>query len=99
MGALHAGHLALVEEGLKKADVCLPYIYVNPAQFAEGEDLDSYPRTLEVDLEALEKLGISTVWLPSTDDIYPNGVGANVKAGALSKPLEGEFGHIFLTVL
>lgn len=91
MGALHAGHLALVEAGLKKADICLPYIYVNPTQFAEGEDLDSYPRTLEADLEVLEKLGISAVWLPSTHDIYPNGVEATIKAGALSEPLEGEF--------
>ena len=91
MGALHEGHLALVREGLKQADICLPYIYVNPTQFAEGEDLDSYPRTLETDLEELEKLGVFAVWLPSTGDVYPDGVKATIKAGALSKPLEGEF--------
>lgn len=91
MGALHDGHLKLVEEGLKIADVCLPYIYVNPTQFAEGEDLETYPRTLEEDLEKLEKVGVKAVWLPSTSDIYPNGVKITHKAGELAKSLEGQF--------
>lgn len=89
MGAIHEGHLALVEEGLKRGDICMPYIYVNPTQFAEGEDLDTYPKTLETDLVAFEEVGAHAVWLPSTEDIYPNGVHATHKAGALAKPLEG----------
>lgn len=91
MGALHEGHISLVKEGLRQADVCLPYIYVNPTQFAAGEDLNTYPRTLEEDLEHLETAGAQAVWLPSTQDIYPNGVEVTHCAGALGKPLEGEF--------
>lgn len=90
MGALHDGHMALVREGLSVADVCLPYIYLNPTQFAEGEDLDQYPKTLQEDLDKLESAGAEFVWLPTTEDVYPNGVQAHLKAGALSKPLEGE---------
>ena len=91
MGALHEGHLKLVEEGLKRADICLPYIYLNPTQFAEGEDLDSYPRTLDEDLRKLEQTGAHAVWLPSTEDVYPDGPKATIKAGQLAKPLEGQF--------
>lgn len=89
MGALHAGHISLVEAGLKCADICMPYIYVNPAQFAEGEDLDHYPKTLEADIEKLEKAGAQALWLPSTQDIYPDGVKAHIKAGQSARPLEG----------
>ncbi len=91
MGALHKGHLKLVEEGLKHADICMPYIYVNPTQFAEGEDLETYPKTLETDLEKLEKTGAQAVWLPSTNDIYPDEIKITHEAGELAKPLEGEF--------
>ena len=83
MGALHAGHISLVREGLKHADICLPYIYVNPTQFAVGEDLEIYPRTLDADLEKLKKAGAQAVWLPSTKDIYPNGTKATIKAGSI----------------
>lgn len=90
MGALHAGHVKLVEEGLKAADICLPYIYLNPTQFAAGEDLDKYPKTLEADLDKLEKAGAQAVWLPATQDIYPNGLSITHYAGDIAKPLEGE---------
>jgi len=91
MGALHEGHLRLVEEGLEHADICLPYIFLNPTQFAEGEDLDQYPQTLEQDLEKLERLGIETVWVPLVKEIYPNGIQITHKADDIAKPLEGEF--------
>ncbi len=91
MGALHEGHLALIKEGMKQADICLPYIYLNPTQFAAGEDLDQYPKTLEADIDKLEDLNVAAVWLPSTHDIYPNGSQITHKAGALGKPLEGEY--------
>ncbi len=90
MGALHEGHLALVKVGMKAADVCLPYIFLNPTQFAAGEDLDSYPQTLQADLEKLEKIGTQTVWLPSMDDVYPDGPQITHKASDIAKPLEGE---------
>ncbi len=91
MGALHAGHIALVEEGLKQADICLPYIYINPTQFAAHEDLDQYPRTLEADLAKLENAGAQAVWLPSTTDIYPNGTKTDVHIDGITEELEGEF--------
>ena len=91
MGALHAGHLALVEEGLKRADRAIVSIFVNPTQFAPHEDFSSYPRTQEADIEKLEAIGAHAVWLPSEEDIYPNGRAADIKAGDLAKPLEGEF--------
>jgi pantoate--beta-alanine ligase len=90
MGALHEGHISLVKEGLRQADICLPYIFVNPTQFAEGEDLETYPRTLDEDLQKLEETGVQAVWLPKSEDIYPDGVKITHKAGALAKPLEGE---------
>lgn len=61
MGALHDGHLELVREGLKRADICIPYIFLNPKQFAPTEDLASYPKTLESDLEKLRGVGASAV--------------------------------------
>jgi len=91
MGALHDGHLSLVEEGMCRGDVCLPYIFLNPTQFAEGEDLDQYPQTVEQDLEKLESIGVKNVWVPSVKDIYPNGTKATIKADDIAKPLEGEF--------
>ncbi len=90
MGALHDGHLSLVSEGLKQADICLPYIYVNPTQFAVSEDLETYPRTLDKDLKKLEKVSAQAVWLPSTRDIYPDGIKVTHKAGVLAQPLEGK---------
>ena len=90
MGALHQGHLALVEEGLKQADKVIVSIFVNPTQFAPNEDFDSYPRTLDDDLEKLDKLGVTAVWLPSVQDLYPHGPEIDIHAGDLAQPLEGE---------
>jgi pantoate--beta-alanine ligase len=90
MGALHEGHLALVKEGIKQADICLPYIFLNPTQFAAGEDLEKYPATLEADLEKLKSIGIEYVWLPQTQDIYPNGLEITHTAKVSGKLLEGE---------
>jgi len=53
MGALHAGHLELMQVGMAQSDICLPYIFLNPKQFAQGEDLDAYPKTLDQDLEKM----------------------------------------------
>lgn len=91
MGALHDGHLELVREGLKRADICIPYIFLNPKQFAPTEDLASYPKTLESDLEKLRGVGASAVYLPRAQDIYPDGFATSVKPSGVALPLEGEY--------
>jgi len=90
MGALHDGHLELVRAGQDCADICLPYIFLNPKQFSEGEDLGKYPKTLEQDLEKLEKLGITHVYVPNVNEVYPTNFQTTVSVGDISKPLEGE---------
>src|SRR5216683_5691656 len=71
MGALHAGHLALVRRARRRADRVLVSIFVNPAQFAPHEDLAAYPRTFDADLEALAGLGVDLVWAPPVETMYP----------------------------
>ncbi len=91
MGALHDGHLELVREGLKQTDICIPYIFINPKQFAAHEDLASYPKTLDSDLEKLLSVKASAVYLPRLEDVYPDGFVTSVKLGGIALPLEGEF--------
>lgn len=90
MGALHAGHMALVRAGLARTDICLPYIFLNPKQFAAHEDLDQYPKTLDEDLHKLEQAGAQAVYLPGPAEIYPDGFNSRVIVGGISEPLEGE---------
>lgn len=91
MGALHEGHLELVREGLKRSDICIPYIFLNPKQFAPSEDLAAYPKTLEADLQKLETVQASAVYLPKAADIYPEGFVTKISLGGVALPLEGEF--------
>jgi pantoate--beta-alanine ligase len=73
MGALHAGHLALVADAASRADAVIATIFVNPTQFGPNEDLDRYPRREAEDLEALEKAGVHAVFVPDAHEIYgPN---------------------------
>ena len=72
MGNLHEGHLALVHQARAVADAVVVSIFVNPMQFAEHEDLDAYPRTLDDDLSALRGAGVDLVLTPNADDIYPD---------------------------
>ena len=90
MGALHDGHLELVRQGLARAGLCIPYIFLNPKQFAAGEDLASYPKTLDADLEKLRRVNASAVYLPSAEDVYPQGFATTVKPAGVALPLEGE---------
>ena len=73
MGNLHAGHLALVAAARAACEHVVVSIFVNPLQFGPNEDLDSYPRTLEADIRALEAAGADAVFAPSVDQMYPHG--------------------------
>ena len=90
MGALHAGHMALVEEAQRRADRVAATIFVNPMQFGAGEDLDRYPRQEQADAEMLELAGCDLLWLPAVDDIYPDGFATRIHVSGLSDRWEGE---------
>ena len=90
MGALHAGHLALVSRAREVADVVVVTIFVNPLQFGPGEDLDRYPRDLEGDLARLAEVGADVVLAPAPEVVYPDGEPAvRVSAGPFGEVLEG----------
>jgi len=96
MGALHQGHLHLIEQSNLKCDISVCSIFVNPTQFNNPTDLANYPNTLIVDLEKLEKIKCNIVYIPDADDLYAKGEGAkSYDFGTLSDSLEGEFrpGH------
>ncbi len=79
MGALHDGHLSLVRSAKQKHFKVLVSIFVNPLQFNNPDDLLKYPRTIQNDLELLEKIGVDAVFLPSVNEVYPNEHQSNVK--------------------
>jgi pantoate--beta-alanine ligase len=89
MGALHAGHAALLEEARRRADIVVASVFVNPKQFAPGEDLARYPRTLDDDVRLCASCGVDIVFAPGAEEIYPAGFDTAVKAGALGDELEG----------
>lgn len=91
MGALHAGHAALLREARADADLVVTSIFVNPLQFAPGEDLHRYPRTWDADLETCAREGVDVVLAPDVADIYPDGPdgGVSVDPGPLGAVLEG----------
>ena len=89
MGALHAGHLTLVDEGRRRADRVVVSIFVNPTQFNDPKDLAAYPRTLEADLAACEKGGVDVVFAPEAPELYPDGAQTIVELTELAKPLCG----------
>ncbi|MFI6041622.1 pantoate--beta-alanine ligase [Nocardia sp. NPDC051321] len=89
MGALHDGHLALVEQAKKTESEVIVSIFVNPLQFGAGEDLDRYPRTLDADLEMLREVGVDSVFAPSPAGMYPVGPRTTVVPGPLGTELCG----------
>lgn len=90
MGALHAGHLALIEEARQRADRVVATIFVNPLQFGAGEDLGRYPRREEKDSRLLEEAGCDLLWLPAVADIYPPRFVTSIHVAGVSARWDGE---------
>ena len=95
MGALHQGHISLVEESVRRADVTVASVFVNPTQFGPGEDFDRYERDYEGDVEKLVRCGVDYLFYPDISDIYPDGFQTTVSVGTLGDCLCGPFrpGH------
>ena len=89
MGALHAGHLALVEQARRAAGKVVVSIFVNPKQFGPGEDFERYPRDLEADAEKLREAGADLLFAPTVDVIYPPGFSTTVHVAGVSEGMEG----------
>lgn len=90
MGALHAGHLALVERARRECSPVYASIFLNPTQFGANEDLSKYPRPLEADTEKLTAAKVDALFLPQAADIYPPGFSTYVQVDGLSERLEGK---------
>jgi pantoate--beta-alanine ligase len=89
MGALHAGHMSLVETARRENDVVVVSVFVNPLQFGPNEDLARYPRDWERDLRMLEQAEVDAVYRPSIETMYPDGANTRVRVGGLTETLEG----------
>ena len=100
MGALHDGHLSLVQKTRKHADKVVVSIFVNPTQFAPHEDFDSYPRTLDADARKLAAAGgTDLIFAPSVGEMYPQGFATRIEVGGPSRGLETDFRpHFFVGV-
>lgn len=89
MGALHEGHLSLIEAAKKNADAVVVSIFVNPTQFAADEDFGTYPRTFDQDIEKLKSLQVDYLYAPDVTDLYPQGPRTMVEPGPIGTILEG----------
>lgn len=95
MGALHRGHISLVEESRKNNDICVVSVFVNPTQFNDPNDYEKYPRNIQKDADLLEKFHVDYVFMPSATEIYPEPDTRQFDFGLLDKVMEGKFrpGH------
>lgn len=96
MGALHEGHLSLVEKAFELCDIVVVSIFVNPKQFNNATDLEKYPRNVEADIELLSKVGNVIVFIPSVEEVYPaDYIETKLDLGGIATTMEGEFrpGH------
>ena len=89
MGALHNGHLSLVDRAIKKSELSVVSIFINPKQFSEGEDLASYPITLDNDISMLRSTGLDVLFIPRKQSIYPDNFSTYVSESLLSRTHEG----------
>ncbi len=91
MGYLHEGHLSLLRAARRRCDVVVMSLFVNPAQFGPGEDLDSYPRDEARDAGLAERAGVDLIYAPPVEEVYPEGFATTVEVGAgLTQVLDGE---------
>jgi len=95
MGALHAGHLSLVDQARTACDRVIVTLFVNPRQFDRAEDLQKYPRTEERDSAVLERRGVDLLFTPSPEEVYPPGFATTVSVAGLTSGMCGDFrpGH------
>ena len=89
MGALHDGHLSLVKRCVEENDVCVVSVFVNPTQFNDKHDLETYPRTLEKDCSLLESAGCDYVFAPTVEEMYPEPDNRIFDFGTVSAVMEG----------
>jgi pantoate--beta-alanine ligase len=90
MGCLHEGHLSLIKRSLESCDKTVVSIFVNPTQFGPNEDLDSYPRPLESDIEKLDEMGVDILFHPSKEEMYPTGYKTFVEIKNITEQLCGK---------
>lgn len=90
MGALHDGHVSLMERARRETDIVVASIFVNPTQFSAGEDLDKYPRTFDADMQIMEDAGVDFVFAPNLDEIYKRNTLCHVEPSDFSNISEGK---------
>lgn len=91
MGYFHEGHLRLMREGRRRGDVLVVSLFVNPTQFGEGEDYQIYPRDFSRDKGLIKGIGVDILFVPTVEEIYPEGYQTFVEVERVTKPMEGQF--------
>lgn len=91
MGYFHEGHLSLMREGRRRGDVLVVSLFVNPTQFGEGEDYQIYPRDFSRDKALVKEIGVDILFVPTVEQMYPEGYQTSVETERVTKPMEGQF--------
>lgn len=89
MGALHEGHLTMMRQSIEYNDITVISVFVNPLQFGPNEDFDAYPRQIDQDVAAAQKIGVDYVFYPSVEEMYPQSLEITLNVGRLASVLEG----------